>query len=177
MMRHGYSRRILVVARPRRGRWPRALRYALVLGIVAFSFMLWPYVALWRIDRAAVQEGAAGLAPFVDLAAVREEILRKLNKDAVSPIGPLSDPFIQWIGNGIMSNGREAITKLVTLEWVRARLLTGASGDAGFLDRISYAFFDSPRGFQVRIGPADADPTHVHLRLQGLQWQINALYY
>jgi hypothetical protein len=179
MIRLARRRHTLTVVRPRRPHLDRTLRYTLRLTTtILLAFLLWPYVVLWRVDQAASQADPAALAPFVDLPAVRSAIMRKLNKDADSAIGPLSDPFIRWLEAGIAADGSDAIEHLVTLDWVRGRLLANSAGHQdGFLSDVSYAFFDAPNGFRVRIGPATGYPTRVRLRLRDLHWRVTAVYY
>jgi hypothetical protein len=156
-----------------------ALVLVLLAAALLLAFLAWPYATLWRLDRAARSGDPAALADLVDLDAVRGEIKRKLNKDADSTIGDLSDPFIRWLGEGIEVMGNDAIDRLVTLPWVQARLLDPRSGDgtAGFLRQVTYAFFDAPDGFVVRIGPATGNPVHLRLTLRSLRWRLSAAYY
>lgn len=119
------------------------------------------------------------LARLVDLTSVRAEIKKKLNKDANSTVGKLSDSFIRWLQDGIGVMGSQAVDQLVTLPWVRERLLAhsvDAAGE-GFLGQVTYAFFDAPDGFVVRIGSVSADPVQLRLSLRGLDWRVSAVYY
>lgn len=161
-------------------------RAAPVLGLALFAvtalllaFMAGPYVTLWRLDRAVRSYESSALADLVDLDAVRGEIKKRLNKDADSTIGELSDPFIRWLQEGIHVTGGDAVDRLVTLSWVRARLLdhTAADGGNGFMGQITYAFFDAPDGFAVRIGPATDTPVHLFLSRSDFSWRISAVYY
>jgi hypothetical protein len=152
---------------------------ASLLTAALLAFLVWPYVTVWRLDLATRSPDLAQLADLVDLESVRDEIKKKLNKDSTSTIDTLSDPFLGWIDEGIRSMGIQAVDRLVTLEWVRERLL--AHGEAtqggGFLRQLTYAFFDSPAGFRLRIGPASDHPVHVRLRLKELSWRVEALYH
>lgn len=158
----------------------RVLRIVLVSGTAALLLLLvWPYTTLWRLDQAVRADDPAALAGLVNLARIQDEIKRKLNKDADSDIGPMSDRFIQWLEKGIHALGSDAVERLVTLEWVRERLLAHAAlgKEGAFLGQVSYAFFDRGGGFRVHIGPPAANPTRVRLQLQGLDWRISAIYY
>lgn len=164
--------------RPRRAM--RALGVALLVAIaLLLLFLAWPYFTLWRLDQAVREEDTAALAELVDLDAIRGEIKKKLNKDADSSIGDLSDPFILWMQDGIQTLGSDAPDRLMTLSWVRARLLDRSAGDAdgGFLGQVAYAFFDAPDAFVARIGVAADTPVHVRLTLRGTNWRVTALYY
>ena len=164
-----------------RTRWHgRVLGWGLLpLAALLLAYLAWPYTSLWRLDRAVRGEDFAALATLVDLDAMREELKKKLDKDANSRIGPVSDRFIRWLQAGIQTLGSDAIDHLVTLPWVQEQLLIhSAEGAAqGFLGEVSFAFFDAPDGFQVRIGPPDDTPVRVHLQRRGLAWKVCALSY
>jgi len=163
----------------RRPRAARTLRRVLLSALaLLLVYMASPYAALWRLDRAVRDQDPAALAALVHLEGIRGEIKQKLNKDADSTIGALSDPFIRWLEEGIKATGSDAVDRLVTLDWVAQRLLEpAAEARGGFLGEVSYAFFDAPDGFRVRIGSEPENPVHLRLRLSGLHWRVAAIYY
>lgn len=160
-----------------RRRSGRRLWWLIPLAALALAYLAWPYATLWRLDRAVRSDDPGVLSELVDLASVRTEIKRKLNKDARSRIGPVSDRFIRWLQAGIQDLGSDAVDRMVTLAWVREQLLAHSPGGAseGFLGEISFAFFEAPDAFQARIGPADQTAVRVHLDRQGLAWRIAAI--
>ena len=115
---------------------------------------------------------------MVDLEAVQDQIKRRLNKEVDSSVGEVSNAFVDWLQEGIQRMGSEAVERMVTLDWVRGQLLSksGPGYPPGFRDQISYAFFDRPGGFLVRIGALGEEPVHFHLSLQGATWRMTALY-
>jgi hypothetical protein len=180
-MKSMIARDQMLVAMPsRRSRKVRALGLLTgVLSVLLLLFLAWPYATLWRIDQAVRDGDMTALAELVDLESVRAEIKKKLNKDADSTIGELSDSFIRWLEQGIGVMGNQAVERLVTLDWVREKLLAHSPGGAGegFLGQVTYAFFDSPNGFFVRIGPSSGTPVQARSALLGLTWRISAVYY
>jgi hypothetical protein len=155
-----------------------ALGLGLLIGSLLLLWLAWPYVTLWRVERAAHEGDMEVLADLIDMSSVRTEIKHKLNKDADSDVGELSDPFIQWLQEGIAAMGSQAVDRLVTLSWVRARLIEHIAGsNEGLLGGGSYAFFDAPDGFIARIGLAEDTPLLLHLRFRGLRWRVSAVYY
>jgi hypothetical protein len=153
-------------------------RVLVVASALILLYLAWPYVTLWRVEHALRSDDMAALNDLVDLESVRAEIKKKLNKDADSTIGELSDAFIRWLEEGIGVMGNQAVDRLVTIDWVRGRLLAYSSDDGeGFLGQVTYAFFDAANGFIVRIGPASGDPVRLRFSLQGLKWRVSALYY
>lgn len=145
--------------------------------VVLLAYLAWPYVTLWRLDRALARNDPAALAHLVDLDAVREEIRRKLNKDEASSIGPVSDDFIHWIEHAIRRNGTGAIEHQVSLDWVQGRLLSRSPPGEGLAGALSRAFFDDPIHFSLRIGAPAESPVYARLSLQGTGWRMTAVYF
>jgi hypothetical protein len=169
-----------VVLRPRllRAAGPtRFGRWCLALVLAGLAFFLWPYFALWGLSLAVADPDPGALAAHIDITAVRGELRKKLNKDSPSTIGKLSDPFILWLERGIQRLGTRALDELVTVDWVRERLRAQAPPGQGFLPRVSYAFFDAPGGFAVRLEAPDQSPVHFRMTLQGYKWKVTAIYY
>lgn len=166
----------LTLRRPRR---VGAFGFVVVAMSVLPLFLAWPYISLWRIDQAVRSGDMVALGNLVDLESVRAEIKKKLNKDVDSSIGELSDSFIRRLEEAIGVTGNQAVERLVTLSWVQGRLLAHSADDPaqGYLGQITYAFFDTPDDFVVRIGAATGTPVHLHLTQSGLYWRVYAVYY
>lgn len=166
-----------VPRRPRStlGERRRPLGRILIPGLVLLAYLAWPYVTLWRLDRALGRGHPDALAALVDLEAVRDQITRKLNKDSASAIGPVSDDFIDWLEQGIRRNGTATIERQVDLGWVRERLLSHSPSNGGLIGALSHAFFEDPLHFSFRIGAPSASPVYAQLSFQGTGWRMTAL--
>ncbi len=145
--------------------------------LVPSALLVWPYISVLGLNQAVLSDDTAALSEMVDLDGVRSSIKQKLNKDVHSPLGDLSDGFVQWLERGFRTEGQGAVDRLVTIDWVRAVLLRKSLPDEGFLPQLTYAFFDELTVFRLRIGPESQQPVHVRLQLTGLSWRITALYY
>ncbi len=156
-------------------RLPRWISTPLILALAAL--LAWPYLNLWRLNLAVLEGPPEALAGLVDLDAVRDEIRRRLNKDAHSTIGEVSDPFIEWIERGIRETGQSALEEQVTLAWLRDLLLARSGDNGGFLTRISYAFFVAPNALLVRVGEVDTGPVYLRLQPAPIDWRVTAVYY
>jgi len=148
------------------------------LVLCAIAYVAWPYFGVWQLERAVVRHDQEGLAQLVDLTAVRGEIKRRLNKEVGSTVGDVSNAFVNWLQDGIRRLGHDAIDRLVTLDWIRQQLIskTGPEDPPGFVPHISYAFFDGPGDFLVRIGALGEDPVHLRLSLTATGWRVTAVY-
>jgi hypothetical protein len=143
--------------------------------VVLLAYLAWPYVTLWRLDRALAQDHPRALAPLVDLEAVRDEIRRRLNKESASAIGPVSDDFVDWLEQAIRRNGAGAVEQQVTLEWLRERLLSQSPPGGRLTESLSRAFFDDPLHFSLRLGAPSGSPVLVRLSFRGTGWRVTAL--
>jgi hypothetical protein len=141
------------------------------------GYLAWPYLTLWRLDRALVRDDRTDLAALVDLPAMRDEIRRQINKDAQGALVPFSDPFISWLEEAIRRNGTAALDRQVTLDWVRGHLLAHSPPGAALAPALSWAFFDDPLHFSLRIGAETDGPVRVRLAFNGLGWRVAALSY
>jgi len=164
---------------------PRALRRSshvlrraaalLLLGVALMA--IWPYFNLWRLNEKVLSEPPSALSRLVDIESVRAQILRRLNKDEKSSIGVVSDPFIEWIEQGLGTADNETLQQSVSLAWLHDLLSSHVTGDRGFLPAVGYAFFDPPDGFLVRIDSPDQAPVYLRMEFGLLGWRIAAVYY
>ncbi|EXJ17220.1 DUF2939 domain-containing protein [Imhoffiella purpurea] len=165
-----------------RRNWKRIERPVRRLALAAMTalpiFAVWPYATLWQLDQALAAQDRETLSKLVDLEAVRDALGNRLNKEHPSDIGGLSDAFIDWLESGLRQTGSEQfLDRWVTLDWIAERLSSKRHGDQGIRDALTYAFFEDPIDFRVRLGPRNADPLILRLRFQGLGWRIVMLYY
>ncbi|WPL16423.1 hypothetical protein Thiowin_01377 [Thiorhodovibrio winogradskyi] len=151
-------------------------RALLSLALIAALLFASPYWTLWRMSRAASSATPEALRPFIDLAAVRDQIRRRLNKDLKSRIGEVSDPFIEWIEQGLQQRGTKALEHLVTLEWI-AGLLRDESSQTQLLERVRHAFYAPPHGFLIKLEQQNGQPINLLLRPAPLRWRITAVSY
>ena len=159
------------------GRRQRLGRVLITVLLLLYGWLFWPFLTLWQLDRALIRDDQASLARLVDLAAVRDAIRRSLNKDAGGTLGPFSDGFIEWLQKSIRRRGTSALEQEVTLAWVREQLLSRSPPGAGLWPALSWAFFDNPLHFTLRLGGAAAAPVVVRMRFAGGGWRVSALYY
>jgi hypothetical protein len=150
--------------------------YAFILLLAAF--LVWPFTVIYRLDQALQDNDRQALEQLVDIESIQLQIKRKMNKEVESTIGDVSNSFVEWLQNGIQRLGNDAIESMVTLEWVigQFRSQNPDPRHGGFLEHLSYAFFDGPDSLLLRIGELGENPVHARLTLQELKWRITAIY-
>jgi hypothetical protein len=154
----------------------KLLLYAFVLFLL--GFLAWPFTVIYRLDQALQVNDREAIEQLVDIESIQQQIKRKMNKEVESSIGDVSNSFVEWLQNGIQELGNDAIEHMVTTDWVIAELRSHNADPrrGGFMEQLSYAFFDGPDSLLLRIGELDANPVHARLTLGDLEWRITAIY-
>jgi hypothetical protein len=146
--------------------------------ILLSAFLAWPYTVIYRLDKALAENDREAAANLIDIDAIRQQIKRKMNKNVESTIGDVSNDFVDWLQNGIQRLGNDAIDNMVNLDWAMGQLRSKNPDprQGGFMQHLSYAFFDGPDSLLLRIGELDDDPVHARLTLHDTSWRITAIY-
>ena len=145
------------------------------------AYLAYPYVALWRLDRALVENDAAVEAALIDLAAVQAQVRTSVQKETDRVIGRGDDDVSRFFREGAGALTRRAVTRLVDRDWVRTRLRRdGQPGDhrpfPGLLRHVDYAFFERWDRFGVRLGALGDDPVYVQWQFEDWRWRVVGIY-
>ena len=155
----------------------RRLRYSLVgVGLALLLFVLSPYWTLWRLHQVMVHGNPEDLAALVELNQLRDQVRHRLNKDATSDIGAVSQAFIDWLEQGLRDHGTELLEPQVSLDWVYHTLRRFGDTETSFLRRVRFAFYHR-RGFLVRIEHPEHPPAMLLLQPTPLAWRVVAMGY
>ena len=154
----------------------KLLLYAIVL--LLLGFLAWPFTVIYRLDQALETNDRQAIEQLVDIKSIQQQIKRKMNKEVESSIGDVSNSFVEWLQNGIQRLGNDAIERMVTTDWVLSELRSHNPDprQGGFMDQLTYAFFDGPDSLLLRVGDLDDNPVHARLTLRDLAWRITAIY-
>lgn len=152
----------------------KLLSFLLLLCILVYG--IWAYLDLFRLNHAVVYNNQERLNQLIDIQALREEMKRNFNQD----VGDGPHPWLKWFADGVQRLNSETLDRLVTIGWVRDRLLSKIESDdsAELFAGVSYAFFESPTRLLVRYGELGQDPIHLYLQLYpfDFRWRVNAMY-
>jgi len=153
----------------------RFIGYLLLLALLGYG--LWPFGVVYRIDDRLAELDAKGLAPYVDLPAIRANYKTRL--EAGVETLPPSDPgnVLNWLRQNIDRLGDAALEQAITLPWVHQRLREAVSAATGqnppyLIAAVDYAFFERHDRLLIRIGELGRGETHVRLTREGREWRI-----
>lgn len=144
-----------------------------LLFLVVMSYLVWPYVQLYQLARAIDKHDQQALADRIDLASIRQTYKENLTWKLNNSIDLESEnKFTQFMRQGANAMGDAAINTVVDLDWIKQQL----QRDDSFWQHISFAFFESPTRFTIRVGELGHDPVHVQMNLQDWFWRVSGIY-
>lgn len=152
--------------------------FALVfLALLAYGAL--PYITLYRLDRALLENDRSTLSTLVDLEALRESRAKAMEKQVARTVGDQRSGFpammrdsARWLGN--------ATAEVIDLDWVRETLRwrqpTPRDAYPSLISDMTYAFFESPTRFLIRVGDLGESPIHVRMTLEDWSWRLTGIY-
>lgn len=148
------------------------INFIIFLAIAAYIGS--PYYHLYKLNEAVNNNNKAAFAEMIDIEAVRQ-----VHKDNIAWKTKQIVPQ-QGQGNIISEMARQSAQILgnATVDtMIDANSILALLRQASPLwDKVSFAFFESPTRFIVRIGELGQKPIHVQMTLQDWSWRITAIY-
>jgi hypothetical protein len=156
----------------------RLLGYLFLLALLVFG--AWPYYHLFRLDDALGKDNMTELAKLVDVEAIRGNYRTRIEKGlGLESLPQPRDPgsALAWLQQNLQRLGDSALEQTITLEWARDSLKEVAARATDksppyFLAGVSFAFFESPDRFVIRLGELGFNATHVRMRREGTTWRV-----
>ena len=151
-----------------------------VLVLTALVYGGWAYVHVYRLDRALMENDRTTLSELVDLDTLkanhRATLEARVNRSFGGPHG--SAP--QILRQGTRWVGDTTADAMIDLDWFREQLRwrrpTTIDAYPSIISDATFAFFDAPRRFYIRIGDLGEDPVHVRMTLQNWRWRVTEIH-
>ncbi len=144
--------------------------------LIFIVFIGWPYVHVYHLNSAVNTNNQVVLATLVDIEAIqknhKENLQQGLNSTVQETVG--NNALSNIIAEGANALGNAAVNTLIDINWVQTQLNNKAQGD--FWAQTTYAFFESPSNFTVRLGELGQNPLLVEMTLQDWSWKITGIY-
>ena len=156
------------------------MKYLLPLLLLAvLIYIAWPYVNLLRLDRALMTNDQETLAKLVDIEAVRETRKKNIEQELKRSLGP-QGVMPEFMQEGARWMGAAAVDTTITWDWLREKLRwnknTRPDVYPSIISDLSYAFFESPTRFIVRIGELGSNPLHLRMVFKNWRWRVTEIY-
>jgi hypothetical protein len=154
--------------------------FSFLFTLMFAAALIWPYYTLYRLDSALSANHLPTLQKMVDLAAVQAAHKHALSQTLPHHFGAQDNdnPLVGLLRQGLGATGNMAVDYRIDLDWVRVSLYSveGQHAAPGLLSALSFAFFESPTRFLVRLGNLGEHPVHFYLTLQDWNWRVTAIY-
>jgi hypothetical protein len=149
---------------------------ALLFLIVFFGL---PYVQIYQLDNALKNNNVVELNKMIDLQAIREVQKESIQSNVKNMIGSektkKTDAFSNLMEQGAKMLSEAAVDSVVDIAWVKEEILKKTKGTTIF-SSMSFAFFESPTRFMIRIGEMREKPLYIQMTLTDWTWRVTALY-
>ncbi len=155
----------------------RFLFFLLFVAVLAYAG--WPYVGLYRLDRALMANDHVLLDKLVDLNALKAQQKALVEQQVERSIGQQQGPIPGLVNSGARWLGDQSAA-VVDLDWVREQLRwrrpTAPDAYPSVISDMTFAFFESPTRFLIRLGDLGQDPIHVRMRTEDWTWRVTEIY-
>ncbi|MBE9563444.1 MAG: DUF2939 domain-containing protein [Proteobacteria bacterium] len=142
------------------------------------AFIAWPYVHIYQISVAVMNNDQSALEELVDFESVnkihKQNIEWKVN-NTVGDKGSLLPESMRGGAEaiaGALGNLAADTTKIDTKKFVEQ--LHAIEGSPW--EQLKFAFFESPNSFIIRFGLLGRNPIHIRMTMQGWNWRVTAIY-
>lgn len=151
-----------------------------LLLLVLAAAIAWPYIYLYRLDRALLENDRVALVALVDMERLQESHKATMELRVERTVGE-NGAVARMLQDGMRWISDQTGDRVIDLDWVRERLRRDgqAPGDNAYpsiLRHTGFAFYESPSTFLVRLGELGRDPVHLRLRLQDWTWRLTEIY-
>ncbi len=144
------------------------MRHLILLS--ALAYLSWPYINLYQLGNALAKNDQVEMTKWIDLYSIRNIYKENLQWQVKQTVGNPRN-FPEFLRGGAEMLGDAAIDSMITTDWLRKQLNNGY-----FHHNLSFAFFESPTRFMMRIGELGHDPIHIQMNLQDWKWRVTAVY-
>ncbi len=144
-----------------------------LLFLAVMAYLASPYLHLYQLHEAIANNDHVALEKLVDIQAIREEHKENLEWKANYTLSDQNDIFSGIVREGAKALGDAAVDKIINVNRILAYL---RQFEGPLWDQVTFAFFESPTRFTIRLGQLGHYPTHVQMTLQDWNWRITAIY-
>jgi hypothetical protein len=136
------------------------------------TYLVWPYVHLYQLNDAVINNDQVAFEKLLDVEAVRK-VYKENIEWKTSQLGPQEkNVFSDLMRQGANFFGNTAVDTMINANWILGRLRRISP----VWDQVTFAFFESPTRFTIRLGELGHNPIHIQMTLQDWYWRVTAIY-
>ncbi len=140
------------------------------------AFIAWPYVHIYQISLAVMNNDQSALEKLVDFESInkihKQNIEWKVNNTVDKNVLPDAIRGGAEALAGVLGS-LAAETMTIDAKWIMNKLHTINESP---WEQMTFAFFESPNGFIIRLGQLGRNPIHIRMTMQDWYWRVTAIY-
>ena len=149
-----------------------------LLFLLVIGYLAWPYFHLYQLHRAVINNDSAAIKKLVDLEKVNQVFKDNLKWQMNHTVNTSSSLFPEAVKQGaqtLMGTLGNLAAEAVVID--AQSLLDRLHKINGSLwEKTTFAFFESPTRFTIRLGQLGRNPIHIQMTLQDWSWRVTAIY-
>ena len=149
-----------------------------LLSLLVIGYLVWPYFYLYQLHRAVITNDSAAIETLVDLERVNQVLKDNLKwqmNHTVNNSGHLFPKALQQGAQTLIGTLGNLAAETVVID--APNLLDRLHKINGSLwEKTTFAFFESPTRFTIRLGQLGRNPIHIQMTLQDWSWRVTAIY-
>jgi len=139
--------------------------------LAIITYFVWPYVHLYQLSNAVANNDQVAFNQLLDIETIRQNHKKNLEWK-INHLAPQQNPLSGMMREGAKIFGDTAVDTMIDANWILERLR-----QIGPLwDKVTFAFFESPTRFTIRLGELWQAPIQVEMTMQDWNWRVTAIY-
>ena len=144
--------------------------------LIIIAYLVWPYVHIYKLHSAVEGDDKVALEELVDFEAVNRVYKENLEWKRNNLIGTQGNNMLPEAVRNMAKAGIGVLGNLDAKIDADEMLKRLHQAEGPIWQQLTFAFFESPTCFTIRIGQLGRNPIHVQMSLQDWFWQVTAIY-
>lgn len=145
-----------------------------LLFFVVVIYVGWPYYHIYKLSGAVKNNDPTAIEKIVDF----EQVNKVFQENKKWKADNMTKTPVDMLPEGLREQARALVGALggassVDAKWMLERF---RQSEGSLWDQVSFAFFESPTRFMIRLGQLGRNPLHIEMTLQDWVWRVTAIY-
>ncbi|MCK5716279.1 MAG: DUF2939 domain-containing protein [Thiomargarita sp.] len=140
--------------------------------LAVMAFILSPYLYIYKLHNTIAANDRVTFEELIDIESIRITYKENIAWNIKHTVGSQKNALSEVMRQGVQVFGNIAVNTMIESRVILAHLRR----QAPIWKNVTYAFFESPTCFIIRLGQLGHHPIHIQMTLQDWSWRITAIY-
>ncbi|HHB91708.1 MAG TPA: DUF2939 domain-containing protein [Thioploca sp.] len=152
--------------------------FSSLLSFALAVFIAWPYVHIYQLSTAITNNDQPTMEKLIDFESINKVHKQNIEWKVNNTVGNNSSLLPESMRGsaeelaGVLGNLAAGTTEINIKSLIEKLRITKGS----LWEQMTFAFFESPNSFIIRLGQLGRNPIHVRMTMQGWYWRVTAIY-